>query len=154
MNKHFSMDKFVRKRKPTNPIHEDESSNNESEGSDLLISSDADFMTLVYCRLRYLSLRKTGTGSSQTTVQHENNAKRKCGRTFQESWKQKFNWLFYENEEQRAFCGTCKAARGENMPLPTSSKQMSSGKCFVEDGFGNWKKALENFQSHEKSDFL
>ena len=53
------MDKFVRKRKPTNPTHEDESSNNESEGSDLLISSDADFMTLVYCRLRYLSLRKT-----------------------------------------------------------------------------------------------
>ena len=30
---------------------------------------------------------------------------------------------------------------------------MSSAKCFVEDGFGNWKKALEKFQSHEKSDF-
>ena len=39
------------------------------------------------------------------------------------------------------------------MPSPTSSKQMSSAKCFIEDGFGNWKKALEKFQSHEKSDF-
>ena len=44
MNKHFSMDKLViRKRKPTNPIDEDEPSNNDSENIDLLISSDVDY---------------------------------------------------------------------------------------------------------------
>ena len=154
-NKHFSMDKFViRKRKPTHPIDEDEPSNNDSENSDLLISSDVDYDAGLLSVEVSKPEKDFGTGSSQTTVQHENNVKRKCGRTFQESWKQKFNWLIYENEKQRAFCSTCKAARDENMPLPTSSKQMSSAKCFVEDGFGNWKKALEKFQSHEKSDFL
>ena len=104
-------------------------------------------MMLVHCWLSLVSKpeKDFGTSSSQTTVQHENNVKRKCGRTFQESWKQKFNRLIYENEKQRAFCSTCKAARDDNMPLPVSSKQMSSAKCFVEDGFGNWKKALENF---------
>ena len=149
----FSMDKFViRKRKPTNPI--DEQSNNESEDSDLLISSDADYEAGLLLSVEVSKPEKDfGSGSSQTIVQHENKAKRKCGRTFQESWKQKFNWLFYENEKQRAFCGICKAARDDDVPLPTSSKQFASAKCFVEDGFGNWKKALETFQSHEKSDF-
>ena len=32
-------------------------------------------------------------------------------------------------------------------------RQLSSIKCFVEDGFSNWKKILEKFQAHEKSDF-
>lgn len=131
------MDKFViRKRKPTNPI--DEPSNNESEGSDTLVSSDTDYEAGLLLSVEVSKPEKDfGTGSSQTTVQYENKAKRKCGRTFQESWKQKFNWLFYENEKQKAFCGICKAARDDNMPLPTSSKQFASTKCFVEDGFGN-----------------
>ena len=119
MNKHFSMDKFViRKRKPTNPIDEDEPSNNDSENSDLLISSDVDYDAGLLSVEVSKPEKDFGTGSSETTVQHENNVKRKCGRTFQESWKQKFNWLIYENEKQRAFCSTCKAARDDNMPLP------------------------------------
>ena len=80
-------------------------------------------------------------------------AKVKCGRSFQESWKQMFDWLFYESEKERAFCSTCKTASDEGMALPTSSTQISSFKCFVENGFKNWKKALEKFRSHEKSDF-
>ena len=97
------------------------------------------------------------SGNSQDTEVSEQPknklAKVKCGRTFQENWKTMFHWLFYENEKERAFCSTCKTASEEGMPLPTSSTQISSFKCFVEDGFKNWKKALEKFRSHEKSDF-
>ena len=39
------------------------------------------------------------------------------------------------------------------MPLSTSSKKFASAKCFFEDGFENWKKALKTFQSHAKFDF-
>ena len=39
------------------------------------------------------------------------------------------------------------------MTLSTFSKQFASAKCFVEDGFENWKKAFETFQSHAKLDF-
>ena len=86
------MDKFViRKRKPTNPIDEDEPSNNESEDSDLLISSDVDYDAGLLSVEVSKPEKDFGTGSSETTIQHENNAMRKCGRTFQESWKQKFN---------------------------------------------------------------
>ena len=64
-----------------------------------------------------------------------------------------FHWLFYENEKKRVFCSTCESAADEGMPLPTLSTQISSIKCFVENGFDNWKKALEKFRSHKKSDF-
>ena len=88
MNKHFSMDKFViKKRKLTNPIDEDEPSNNDSENSDLLISSDVDYDAGLLSVEVSKPEKDFGTGSSQTTVQHENNVKRKRGRTFQESWK-------------------------------------------------------------------
>ena len=38
------------------------------------------------------------------------------------------------------------------MPLPTSSRQISAFKCFVDDGFENQQKALEKFHMREKSD--
>jgi hypothetical protein len=147
------MEKFViRKRKQTNPVVEAEQSNNGSEDIDVPIRSVGSHAELDAELESENDLNGTGTGSDTILIQK---AKRKCGtgRTFQESWKQKFNWLLYENEKQRVFCGICKTARDNDMPLPTSSTQLSSIKCSVEDGFSNWKKALEKFQSHEKSDF-
>ena len=38
------------------------------------------------------------------------------------------------------------------MPKPTTARHLDSYRCFVVNGFTNWKKALETFRSHEKSD--
>ena len=155
------MDKFViRKRKPTNPI--DDQSKNEPRpsgacASAVVIGSNDDCgdvsVTEVGFSLSEKDQDETGTGCSQGTVLHENKAKKKCGRNFQENWKEMFTWLLHDNEKDKGFCSICKAARADNMPLPTSSRQIASAKCFIEDGFGKWKKALETFRSHEKSDF-
>ena len=67
------------------------------------------------------------------------------GRVFQEQWKKKLGWLFYDEAKQRAFCSVCTNARDKGMPLPTSSRQISTFKCFADDGFENWRKALERF---------
>ena len=74
------------------------------------------------------------------------------GRVFQEQWQKKLGWLFYDEAKQRAFCSVCTNARDKGMPLPTSSRQISTFKCFADDGFENWRKALERFHRREKSD--
>ena len=45
------------------------------------------------------------------------------------------------------FCATCCGAK--KFGLLTMSKHQKS--AFIEDGFGNWKKALHTFLEHEKS---
>ena len=155
------MDKFVirKPRELSDKPSQSLTPSSDNEFRDLnydagISSSDADYDDRAGLSLSVESTADCSTNSSQNTEkEHENKAKGKCGRTFQQSWKRKFEWLFYENEKQRTFCSICTTASDDGMPLPTSPTQISSFKCFVEDGFGNWKKALEKFQSHEKSDF-
>ena len=86
MNKPFSMDKFViRKRKPTNPIDEDEPSNNDSENSELLISSDLDYDAGLLSVEVSKPEKDFGAGSSETTAQHENNVKRNVEELFKKA---------------------------------------------------------------------
>lgn len=49
----------------------------------------------------------------------------------------------------RIFCQTCCLAREENLVRPCSEKSNSP---FLQGGFSNWKKALQRFAEHEKSD--
>ena len=48
----------------------------------------------------------------------------------------------------RIYCATCRGAK--NLGLLTLSKHQKS--AFVDDGFGNWNKALQKFLEHEKCD--
>ena len=38
------------------------------------------------------------------------------------------------------------------MPLPTTSREKDSYAAFVFNGFSNWKKALDRFSTHERSE--
>ena len=164
------MDKFV-VRKPRKDIDgQYELSGNESRENDtLLLSSYVDFGSEADISRLDNSVETSAVEDTEEDNDNINNynsqntkvteqtkiklAKEKCGQSFQESRKQMFHWLFYENDKEKVFCSTCKTASDEGMPLPTSSTQISSFKCFVEIGFNNWKKALEKFCSNEKSDF-
>uniref|UniRef100_H2ZVP5 TTF-type domain-containing protein n=1 Tax=Latimeria chalumnae TaxID=7897 RepID=H2ZVP5_LATCH len=59
---------------------------------------------------------------------------------YQSSWKNKFNWISYDTIKDKVFCDTCCSANRMQLPLPATSK-----------GFSNWKKAIEWFGTHEKS---
>ena len=50
----------------------------------------------------------------------------------------------------RIFCATCRSARKYN--LFTFSRHQKS--AFAGSGFGNWKKALQRFNKHAKSDCI
>eukprot|EP00794_Sanderia_malayensis_P000911 gene911-216_t len=44
-------------------------------------------------------------------------------------------------------------AADQGMPKPTIMRQLQFYRCFVDNGFANWKKALQSFQSHDKSEY-
>ena len=68
-------------------------------------------------------------------------------RSCQHEWFQKFDWLHYHTENDRVYCFYCQKAFKEKLLL-NSPKEMT----FIENGFHNWKKALESFKQHDKSD--
>lgn len=68
-------------------------------------------------------------------------------RKFQKSWKSNFTWIDYDATVDRVFCKTCKEANSKSL-LSFSSKKEDA---FTSVGFCNWKKALEKFRVHEKS---
>uniref|UniRef100_A0A3B3R2M6 TTF-type domain-containing protein n=1 Tax=Paramormyrops kingsleyae TaxID=1676925 RepID=A0A3B3R2M6_9TELE len=61
------------------------------------------------------------------------------GRKFRKEWYAIYEWLKYSPALDRAFCFTCRAF-GE---LKTDTFQVT--------GFGNWRKATEKFNEHQKS---
>lgn len=80
------------------------------------------------------------------------------GRTFQKHWAQEFNWLKYEEKNDKVFCSVCKEITLSSTPssglFATQTKQdLDTVKAFVEDGYSSWNKAKERFAKHEKSDF-
>ena len=62
----------------------------------------------------------------------------RSGRYFQREWFQKYEWLIYNRETNRAFCKTC--ATYHNGVFGN-----------YEVRFGNWKKGTEKFKEHEES---
>ena len=75
------------------------------------------------------------------------------GRQYQPKWAEKYNWLSFDTLKNCVYCSECKKAVQMSMPLPKSSREKDSYLTFVENGFSNWKKALDRFQSHENSEF-
>eukprot|EP00795_Rhopilema_esculentum_P017101 gene17101-8618_t len=73
-------------------------------------------------------------------------------RKFQDNWTKTYTWLSYDSKRQRVFFQVCVSAINQGLPKPTTARHLDSYQYFVVNGFGNWKKALETFRSHEKSD--
>lgn len=69
-------------------------------------------------------------------------------RKIQPSWYGKHPWISVCTSRYKIFCSTCCDAK--QLGLLKLSKFQKS--VFTEEGFGNWNKALQRFQDHEKSD--
>ena len=69
-------------------------------------------------------------------------------RKIQPSWYSKHPWISVCTSRYKIFCSTCRGAK--QLDLLKLSKYQKS--VFTEEGFGNWNKALQRFQDHEKSD--
>ncbi|CAN7980597.1 unnamed protein product [Ixodes pacificus] len=71
------------------------------------------------------------------------------GRSCQRDWFVKFPWLSYESKSDVVFCHECRQRYEEQGNANAGSMEPA----FVKAGFNNWKKAIEKFRSHEKSQF-
>ena len=69
-------------------------------------------------------------------------------RSIQISWYTKHPWISVCTSSYKIYCHVCCSAK--NQSLITFSKRYNS--TFVEGGFCNWKKALQRFTEHEKSE--
>ncbi len=68
--------------------------------------------------------------------------------SFQTQWYQKFPWLHVSPGVEGVLCFYCsKAFNSETSPLAKNADS-----AFISSGFKNWKKALERFTVHERSD--
>uniref|UniRef100_H3B1Z5 TTF-type domain-containing protein n=1 Tax=Latimeria chalumnae TaxID=7897 RepID=H3B1Z5_LATCH len=60
-------------------------------------------------------------------------------------------WISYDTIKDKVFCDTCCSANKIQLTLPATSRDCKSYSAFVKEGFSNWKKAIERFGTHEKS---
>lgn len=77
---------------------------------------------------------------STSTTSHFSKQKK---RTFLTSWFNKYDWLEYDQINDKAFCKLCKSM---------SSNSNNNVSVFISEGFNNWKKAVERFNMHELSE--
>lgn len=76
------------------------------------------------------------------------------GRSFQNHWRDKYNWISYDDKKDKVFCSVCTEIISTNGSFGGRTKQDQDAiKAFVSVGFSTWGKALQRFQSHEQSDF-
>ena len=66
-------------------------------------------------------------------------------RSIQPSWYGKHPWISVCTTRYKIVCSICRGAK--QFGLVKFSKSV-----FTEEGYGNWTKALQRFQDHEKSD--
>ena len=69
-------------------------------------------------------------------------------RTIQTSWYAKYQWISVCPSSFKIFCIVCRSAMIDG--LVTFAKHQDS--TFTENGFSNWKKALQRFDEHDKSE--
>ncbi len=68
-------------------------------------------------------------------------------RNFQPQWYRQFPWLTVCISSKKAYCLYCRYAVQQSLMVFSKMGE----KAFTEDGFQNWRKALEKFRSHEGS---
>ena len=74
------------------------------------------------------------------------NRKKSYSRSIQASWYKKHPWITVCISRYRVFCHSCRIAKQKGLVSNFRNN------IFVGDGFSNWKKALEKFEEHERSD--
>ncbi|XP_060861856.1 zinc finger MYM-type protein 1-like [Metopolophium dirhodum] len=67
-------------------------------------------------------------------------------RTFLTSWLNKYDWLEHDQINDKAFCKLCKSMSR------LSSNSNNNVSVFILEGFKNWKKVVERFNMHERSE--
>ena len=68
-------------------------------------------------------------------------------RTIQNTWYKTYPWITACTSQYKVHCATCRAA--DEQKLLTPSELVKSP--FIQHGFNNWKKALDKFREHERS---
>lgn len=78
---------------------------------------------------------------------------RSSKRNFLKKWCTEFTWLFYNEQTAKAFCSVCMESYTVlKVKVPNDgSYDQKAYSAFVKDGYHNWKKALESFRTHERS---
>ncbi|XP_033126692.1 uncharacterized protein LOC117124539 [Anneissia japonica] len=66
---------------------------------------------------------------------------------FQPSWFDTYPWLHYREHNNSVLCHLCVRADIDRKLFTARNKEAA----FLKYGFANWKKALDCFESHEKS---
>lgn len=87
----------------------------------------------------------------QSTAAELEKSKSQSGRqtrSIQTSWYVKYPWISVCTTSYNIFCHVCCNAKKQNL-IHFSSHYNPT---FVEGGFSNWKKALQRFANHEKSE--
>lgn len=76
-------------------------------------------------------------------------ANEKFSRSFKAGWFSKWPWVHYLKETDKVLCFVCCSAMEKKL---IGADRIREG-SFLKGGFGNWRKAGEKFQEHEKSSF-
>ncbi|XP_041351026.1 zinc finger MYM-type protein 1-like [Gigantopelta aegis] len=66
---------------------------------------------------------------------------------FQQRWFSNYHWLHFDSKTGGVLCHVCITAKRKKLSELTNCGEES----FVARGFTNWKKAIEKFDAHEKS---
>ena len=126
-------------------------SDSESEGEDTTPSAASETPTCecMCCSDRNNAHQPTNVVESKVSHAYSSKTghKKKHSRAIQTSWYKSYPWITVCTSRYMIFCVSCRSANGQG--LLTFSKR--SNLAFVQDGFSNWKKALQTFQEHEAS---
>ena len=66
---------------------------------------------------------------------------------FQQKWFEKYTWLHFDTASGRVLCHICATAKQDNL-LDLAKRANDS---FLSKGFKNWKKGIEKFDAHKRS---
>ena len=86
---------------------------------------------------------------SHHSKEKQSNQLKSYRRKIQSSWYRKYPWITVCSLRYRIFCRLCCGAKQQG--LLTNSDHLSKSP-FINNGFANWKKALQRFSEHEQSD--
>ena len=100
------------------------------------------------CVLQHDPYQPTGEEVLRATRKKRKVGKNEECRSFQKKWYEEFPWLTLCTTRNSVFCFYCRQceARGELV----LSKNLEL--AFTRDGFNNWKKAREKFETHQVSE--
>ncbi|KAJ8893062.1 hypothetical protein PR048_005643 [Dryococelus australis] len=68
---------------------------------------------------------------------------------FSFSWLKRYTWLAYSNSKDSTYCKVCMAFAPEEVGMSNSQYTEQ----LIRNGFCGWKKAIERFEAHQKTNY-